>query len=203
RQEWTADRHLCGRIRESTEYMGWIPDFRYEVVRLHDHSDEELLERGNEMSLIMLINKIQDAADLERFMRIPPERINRIIRDSPEHILEVLVTVMENLCFRINVSAEERLQCVRKVRARDMGYLWENMEKIDIQAERRKVQEERRKADEERRKADEERRKTEEQRIRAEDAEKKVAEACRRADEAEEKLRLAEEKIRQLQERGT
>ncbi len=182
RQEWTADRHLGGRICDSSKYMGWIPDFQYEVIRIHDYSDGELLERGNEMSLIMLINKIQDTEDLERFIQIPPERLNRIIQDSPEHIVEVLVTVMENLCFKINVSAEERLQCVRKVKMRDMGYLWENMEKIDIQEERRKVEEERRKAEEERRKAEKER---------------------KRADEAEKKLRLAEEKIKQLQEYDT
>lgn len=178
KQEWTADRRLGGRIRDSSEFPEWIPDFRYEVVRIHDYSDRELLNRGNEMSLIMLINKIQNTADLENFIRIPPDEINRIIRNSPKHVVEVLVTVMESLCFKIEVSDEERTQCVRKVKARDMGYLFENMEKISIQEERRKTEEERRKTEEQRKK-------TEEQR--------------KRAEEAEEKLRLAEEMIRQLQ----
>lgn len=188
RPEWTADRHLCGRIRDSSEFMRWIPDFQYEVVRIHDYSDRELLERGNEMSLIMLINKIQNTMDLERFIQIPPEKMNRIIQNSPDHVVEVLVTVMESLCLKIDASAEERSQCVRKVKVRDMGYLFENMEKISIQEERRKTEEQRRKTEEERRKAEEEHRKAEEQR--------------KRAEEAEEKLRLAEEKIRQLQEQS-
>ena len=153
--------------------MRWIPDFRYEVVRIHDYSDGELLDRGNEMSLIMLINKIQNTADLEHFIRIPPDKMNRIIQNSPEQVVEVLVTVMESLCFKMDVSAEERSQCVRKVKVRDMGYLFENMEKISIQEERKKTEEERKK--------------TEEQR--------------KRAEEAEEKLRLAEEMIRKLQEK--
>lgn len=147
-QEWTADRHLCGRIRDSSEFMRWIPDFRYEVVRIHDYSDGELLDRGNEMSLIMLINKIQNTADLEHFIRIPPDKMNRIIQNSPEQVVEVLVTVMESLCFKMDVSAEERSQCVRKVKVRDMGYLFENMEKISIQEERKKTEEQRKRAEE-------------------------------------------------------
>lgn len=179
RQEWTADRDLCSRIRDSSEFMSWIPDFRYEVVRIHDYSDRELLERGNEMSLIMLINKIQNTADLEHFIRIPPDTMNRIIQDSPEHVVEVLATVMESLCLKIDASAEERLQCVQKVKVRDMGYLFESMEKISIQEQRKKAEEERKKAEEEH---------------------KKVEEQRKRAEEAEEKLRLAEEMIRRMQE---
>jgi len=178
KEEWTADRHLCGRIRDSSGFSGWIPDFRYEVVRIHDYSDRELLERGNEMSLIMLINKIQNTEDLEHFIRIPPDKMNRIIQNSPDHVVEVLVTVMESLCLKIDASAEERLQCVRKVKVHDMGYLFENMEKISIQEQRKKTEEQRKKTEEQRKK-------TEEQR--------------KRAEEAEEKLRLAEEMIRQLQ----
>ncbi len=228
RQEWTADRHLQGRIRDSSDLIKWIPDFRYEVVRIHDYSDRELLERGDEMSLIMLINKIQNAADLEQFMQIPPDQMNRIIQNSPEHVLEVLVTVMESLCVKIDVSAEERLQCVRKVKVRDMGYLFENMEKISIQEERRKTEEQRRKTEEERKKteeqckkteeqrrkteeqrkkteeerkkAEEQRKKTEEQRRKTEEQRRKTEEQRKRAEEAEEKLRAAEEMIRRLQE---
>ena len=204
RREWTADRHLCGRIRDSSEFMGWIPDFQYEVVRIHDYSDRELLERGNEMSLIMLINKIQNTMDLERFLQIPPDKMNRIIQNSPEHVVEVLVTVMESLCLKIDASAEERSQCVRKVKVRDMGYLFENMEKISIQEERRKTEEQRKKTEEERKKTEEERKKTEEERKKAEEERKKAEEERRKAEEerrkAEEERRKAEEQRKKAEE---
>ena len=174
---WTADRRLSGRIENSAEYMEWIPDFKYEVIRIHDYSNEELLKRGDEMSLIMMINKIQDVSDLEDFIHIPPEELDRIVRDSPGHVMDVMVKVMESLCFKIDASEEERTQCVRKVRARKMGYLFENMEHMSLQEERRKTEEQRRRAEEESRRAEEE---------------------SRRADEAEEKLRIAEETIRRL-----
>ena len=165
--------HLRDRIGAAGKVREWIPDFQYHLIRIHDFSNQELLERGDEMSLIMLINKIQDAADLEQFIRIPPDKIDRIIRDSPEHVIDVLVSAMESLCFKIDASAEERTQCVQKVRGRKMGYLFENMQHISIQEERRKTEEQRRK--------------TEEQRIRAENA--------------EEKLKLAEETIQQLRKK--
>lgn len=168
--KWTVDRQLSSRIENIGEYRDWIPDFKYEVIRIHDYSNEELMKRGNEMSLIMMFNKIQDASDLEEFIHIPPDKMDRIVRNSPDHVIDVLVKVMESLCFKIDVSDEERAQCVRRVRAREMGYLFENMEHMSLQEERRKTEEEHRKAEEER----------------------------RRADKAEEKLRIAEETIRQL-----
>ena len=183
---WTADMHLRNRIGDSLRRPEWIPDFRYEVIRIHDYSNQELLDREDEMSLIMLINKIQDTEDLERFIRIPADELDRIVRDSPDHVLNVLVSVMESLCFKIDASAEERSQCVRKVRNRKMGYLFENMEKISIQELRKKTAEEQKRAEEQQRRAEEQQRRAEEQQ--------------KRAENAEEKLRDAEELIRQLKE---
>lgn len=145
--QWSANTHFRDRIQNNPEYTKWIPDFEYHVVRIHDYSDRELLEREDEMSLIMLINKIQSIADWERFMRIPPEQMNRILRNSPKHVLDILVSVIESLCFKIGVSTEERTRFVRKVKARNMGYLFENMEKFNIQEERKKAEEQRKRAE--------------------------------------------------------
>ena len=179
--------HLSDRIGGDAGSREWNPDFRYELIRIHDYSDQELLDRGNEMSLIMLINKIQNTADLERFIHIPPDRLDRIVKASPEAVVNVIADVMETLCFKIDVSAEERLQCVRKVKERRMGYLFENMDKISLQEERRKTEEQRKRADTEHEQVEEERKRAEEER--------------KRADEAEEKLRLAEEKLKLLSEK--
>ena len=43
--------------------------------------------------------------------------------------------------MKMNVSEEEAKQCVDKVKERRMGFLFENMEKMDIQEERRKTAE--------------------------------------------------------------
>ena len=43
---WTAARRFSARISGGDLFRQWIPDFSYEVIRLHDYSNEELLSRG-------------------------------------------------------------------------------------------------------------------------------------------------------------
>ncbi len=77
-----------------------------------------------------------------------PGELDRIIKDSPGHVLDVIVKGMERLCFKIDVPKEERTQCVQRVRAQKMGYLFENMGHISLQEEHRKTEEQRRRAEE-------------------------------------------------------
>lgn len=134
---WTADRQFSARISGGDLFRQWIPDFTYEVVRLHDYSNDELLSRGDEMSLIMLFNKIQDSIDLSEFLKLPHKRLDEIIKDTPEVILDIIVSVMESLCGKIDATEEDTQKCVDRVKERKMGYLWENMERMSIQEERR------------------------------------------------------------------
>lgn len=112
----------------------YIPDFTYCLVDNHRFTNQELLDRQDEMSLIMLLNKIQTKADLSEFVHIPNEEINRIVKESPEAVIDIIAMVMQALCTKLNLSSQDTEECVRKVRTRNMGYLWENMEKIDAQA---------------------------------------------------------------------
>ena len=191
KKPWTADRHFCDRIAQSSLFPEWIPDFCYEVVSLHDYSNEELLERGNEMSLIMLFNKIQDAVDLSEFLKLPQEKLDRMIKDTPEAILNIIVTVMENLCMKVGASKEETVECVQRVKERRMGYMFENMEKMNIQEERKKTASAEKKAERAEKKA--------------ERAEKKAEQAEKKAEQAEKKARetIIEVIVSICQEKGT
>ena len=60
-----------------------------------------------------------------------------IIQKAPEHVLEIIASTVWSLCMKMNVPQTEAEQCVQKVRERQMGYWFENMEKMDIQEERR------------------------------------------------------------------
>lgn len=100
------------------------------------------------------------------FLKLPQEKLDDMVRDTPEAILDIIVSVMESLCVKIGATEEEMQECVSRVRERRMGYLFENIEKMDIQAERhntaearaeaRKAQEEAKRAREEAEKAREE-----------------------------------------------
>ncbi len=195
---WTAHMHLRDRIGAIGKVREWVPDFRYHLVRIHDYSNQELLQRGDEISLVMLINKIQDTADLEQFIRIPPDRMDRIIRDSPEHVIDVLVSAMESLCFKIDASAEERTLCVRKVRERKMGYLFENMKHISIQEERRKTEEQKKLTEEQKKLTEEQKKLTEEQKKLTEE-QKKLTEEQKKLTEIERQKAEEQRKLTEIE----
>ena len=70
KKEWTAGLHLKDRIDFSEEMIEYIPDFTYQVVSLNKYTNEELSKKHDEMSLVMLINKIQTPEDYEKFRNV-------------------------------------------------------------------------------------------------------------------------------------
>lgn len=141
----------------------YIPDFTYRLVRTQDYSNEELLSREDAISLLMLLNKIQQAKDFQELSGLPSERLNDIMQRVPVDVADIIASAVRSLCIRLNLTSEETTDFVKKVEGGNMGYLWENMEKMDIQLERRN---------------------TAEQRQRAEKAEQKAREAERREQNA-------------------
>lgn len=141
--KWTAELKMSDRVMMNEIFGAYIPDFAYKVVSIHDYSNAELLSNEDEMSLIMLLNKIQTAEDLNTLSEMPKEQLEkaqRILAKAPESIVKIISGITYNLCRRLNLPEEETMQYIRNVEERDMGYLFENMEKMDIQAERRNTE---------------------------------------------------------------
>lgn len=57
-QKWNAVRNFKDRTYLSDALGKYIPDFEYLVVPLSDYSNAELIEKKDELSLIMLVNKL-------------------------------------------------------------------------------------------------------------------------------------------------
>ena len=144
---WTASTDLADKIFCGKLLGKYLPHFQYQLVTLHDYSNEELLARGDEISLAMLINKIQTFEDMLAFTGLPEEQLERILKDTPEYLLGTLADVLRALLYHMNLSEKEVEGAVAKIKERRMGLLFENA-KLDIQEERRKVEIERQKAEE-------------------------------------------------------
>lgn len=139
---WTAGMQLRDRVLTVEGLEEYIPNFSYKLVGIRDYDSEELLGKANEMSLIMLLNKIQTAEDLHRVLDMPADTVNRIVSKSPEHVLDVILDVVYLLCRKVNLSGDETHEMLSQIKeGRNMGYLFENMEHMDIQEERRKTRE--------------------------------------------------------------
>lgn len=139
---WTAGTRLRDRVLTVEGLEEYIPDFAYHLVGIRDYDNRVLLEKADEMSLIMLLNKIQTAEDLHGIFDVPTQEINHIVGNSPEHVLDVIRDVLYLLCRKVNMSGDETRMMLSQLKEdRNMGYLFENMEHMDIQEERRKTRE--------------------------------------------------------------
>nr|WP_321152061.1 Rpn family recombination-promoting nuclease/putative transposase [uncultured Acetatifactor sp.] len=152
--KWHVPLDFKSRVREGEAFGKYLPDFTYYLVPLRDYSNEALMEKRDEISLVMLINKLQTAEDIENFRRLPGSEIEAILRDSLGHLVDVIADVLCAFLLKMNVPVPETERLTDKVREKKMGELFADMEKMDIQAERRKTEAERTRADEEKRRAD-------------------------------------------------
>lgn len=194
KEPWTADLYLKDRIMMNELFESYIPNFTYKLVRSHDYSNEELLKNEDEMSLLMMLGKAQTPEDLHRLVNAEKEKVDVIVQKAPVHTLELIADTVWSLCMKLNVSQGEAEQCVRKVRERQMGYWFENIEKMDIQAERRNTAKARAELEKTKQKLDMVQKEAEEAQ---EKARKEIDEARKETDEARketEEVRKAAEK---------
>ena len=97
---WTAPMHLKDRIFMHEIFEDYIPDFTYCLIHNRAYTNRELLDHQDEISLIMLLNKIQTVTDLSDFLAIPAEEINRIVKESPTAVIDIIAMVMRTLCTK-------------------------------------------------------------------------------------------------------
>lgn len=141
RDTWTADLSLHSRVADMGESLKkYIPDFTYQVIRIRDYTNQSLLEQGDGMSLLMMLNKVQEAKDFQELHDIDPDRVDSILADTPQSAVDIIARITRILCRRLNVPEEESDAYISR-REKKMGYLFENMEKMDIQWERKQTAE--------------------------------------------------------------
>ncbi len=147
RKKWTVPLNFRSRITEGNAFAKYIPDFQYYLVPLRKYSNRELLDRQDEISLVMLVNKLQELGDITSFRSLPPEQLESILKDSPNHIVGTIADILLAFLLKSNVSTDEAEKIVGKVREKNVGQLFANMAPIDIQAEQAKIRAQKQKID--------------------------------------------------------
>ncbi|MDE6925862.1 MAG: Rpn family recombination-promoting nuclease/putative transposase [Acetatifactor sp.] len=139
RQEWTVPLDFRSRITEGNSFSKYIPDFQYYLVPLRKYSNEELLDRADEISLVMLVNKLQELGDISSFRSLPQEKLETALKDTPDHIADIIADILLAFLLRSKVPVEMAEDTAGKVREKKMGELFADMEPIDIPAEQAKL----------------------------------------------------------------
>ena len=179
KKPWTAEMHLKNRIECSELFFEYIPDYRYILVPVHGYSNKELIQHGDEMALIMMINKVQTSEDFTAFREEAGEFFANVFTHATEDIRELILNVVWTLMMRMNVPKDEAEEMMHSVEEANMGELFANMEPMDIQKERDNTAREKQRADKEAQRAEEEAQRAEEEFRRAEKAEQQLEEARR------------------------
>ena len=197
KRKWTADLNLKDRIEFSEEMEKYIPDFTYQVVSVRQYTNEELSEKHDEMSLVMLINKIQTEEDLSEFRKVSEEMVDSTYGNAPDEIKEIYKKILWSLLMKLKVPNEEASNIIGEIGGHGMGYLFENMDEIDIGALKRNTAREKQRADEEKQRADEEKQRANEEKQRADEEKQLRIEAEKRvADERKQRKTLEDEVAR-------
>nr|WP_296155223.1 Rpn family recombination-promoting nuclease/putative transposase [uncultured Blautia sp.] len=199
KRKWTAGLNLRDRIEFVDEMEKYIPDFTYQVVSVNQYTNEELSRKHDEMSLVMLINKIQSAEDLAEFRKISEEIVDNIYGNAPEEIKEIYKKILWSLLMKLQVPGDEAQEIMGGIGGRGMGYLFENMDKMDIQAERRNTKREKERAD-----AAEQQRDIAEQQRDAAEQQRDIAEQQRdiaeqRAEQMAKEMELMKKKVEEFE----
>jgi len=189
---WTAPIDLSERILCKELLGDYLPHFTYQVVRLHDYSNEELLDRGDEISLTMLVNKIRSQEDVETFTQLPREKLDEILKDTPVYLLDIMAKLARALFYSMNIPEDKTEEAVAKIKERRMGRLFEGVT-FDYQEEINKLRAEREKVRQEGEKIQQE-----SERIRREG--ERIQQKSEKIQQEEERIQREEERIQRERE---
>ena len=140
---WTAAIRLHNRVFLSDILGEYIPDYQCIMMQLNKYTNQKLMEKEDELSIIMLLNKLQEAEDFASLKdEIPSAYLEKVTTGTPEYLLGIISQIIEILLSRLNVPPEEAAEFVGQVKERKMGELFANFKGYDVQAVRRKVREE-------------------------------------------------------------
>lgn len=138
-RNWTAAKNFQERTALSDLLGEYIPNFQYLVVPLSRYSNQELIEKEDELSLIMLIDKLRSSAEFHELTEIPDDYLEKISRDSPESLLKLIAKIIAAFLHRLNIPKEEIGDFTDQIERRDFTMLFEHFEAYDVQAERAKA----------------------------------------------------------------
>ena len=141
-ENWTAAVRLHDRVLLSDILGKYIPDYHCLLIQLNEYSNEELMKKRDELSILMLIDKLKSAGDYARLNEeMEEEYLKTVLDGSPEYLLKLMSEIVETFLSKLNIPQEEVDVFAGKIKERKMGELFKHFEGWDVQALRREAKE--------------------------------------------------------------
>ena len=140
---WTASGRLHDRILLSDVFGQCIPDYQCMLIKLSDYTNAELMKKKDELSVIMMVDRLKDAADYTRLVQeVSSEYLHEVTSRSPEYLLEIMAQIVEVFLAKLNIPLEEVDTFTSQIKERNMGELFAHFKGWDVQAIRKESYEE-------------------------------------------------------------
>ncbi|MBQ6589711.1 MAG: Rpn family recombination-promoting nuclease/putative transposase [Butyrivibrio sp.] len=137
-ETWTADNFLKSRIALSDIFLPYVPDYKYHLVNTADHDKDELIEKNDGLSLLMILNKVRNSEEFNS-LNLPREYVDNLSANAPEDVLDVLARVIAVLLRKHRVSEDEIQDFVSQIKERRMSDLFANFKASFNVMEERKI----------------------------------------------------------------
>jgi hypothetical protein len=142
--KWTALTNFVDKVELSDMFSKYIPKFEYELIDLNRYNKDDLLEFGDMLSLVLLVDKVRKPQDMEVLSSLPKDYIKNLTLNIPESLKTLLSDVIRALLQKINVPKEE-IEIVTETisqRRSNTMFDWSGLDGYDVQETRRQVREE-------------------------------------------------------------
>ena len=136
---WTATRNLQNRILFDEAFEPFTPKFFYKLVELNSYSVGQLVKKNDELSLVMLINRLQSSTEFRK-LNLPEDYIKNLSEHSTDELLGIIAKVTASMLRHLNLPEDEVAEFTGQVKERKMAELFENFKDVDIPAIRKKAQ---------------------------------------------------------------
>jgi flagellar hook-basal body complex protein FliE len=113
--DWTAETNFLYKTEMHEVFEKYIPKFDYELVNLNDYSPNDLVEFGDTLSLLMLIDKIKTADGLSMLRELPPDYVEKLALNIPAHLNKLITDVITLLLTKAKVPPNETEAITEKI----------------------------------------------------------------------------------------
>ena len=137
--KWGTEFH---RVFLSDVFGDYIPSFHYLVVPLNKYSKQDLIEKNDELSLIFLINQLQNSSEFHALKDIPKEYTEHLTENTPDYLLKIIGKVIAVLLHKLNIPDEEVYEVTDQITRRKFSMMFDNFQAYDVQETRRVSREE-------------------------------------------------------------
>lgn len=135
--EWTADMMLADRVALYDAFREFVPNFKYYLISLRNYDKNELINKRNELSFVMLINSIKDAEDFKT-LKLPEGYIDELLLNSPDNVVSVLARIIAVVLRKQSVPEDEIGRMVDQIKRRKHMGLWDEWHGFNVVEERKK-----------------------------------------------------------------